>query len=223
MIRMTLFKPLALLIAFTALLLVPPSGYALINNNGTGGAYDEPGSGSSEIGFQSIEELVIAGAGSFFRSDRDIRHLMEIFELQDVNPVDFDQFRGFVQSALGNITEASTTYDTLIGRAEVTPYRKDMIEKLKVFDYNAFQLKNNLAPGIYQVISSYLTEGDVTAIFRETRTRFDRIRQLLEIFGNDASENRLPDVSVVRILNEECSMLNLFGSYVARIFDAISR
>jgi hypothetical protein len=115
--------------------------------------------------------------------------------------------------------KAITTYETLIMKAESTPYNKEVLEKLAGFDYYAFMMENRLNKEIFQQVEGYLKSGSITGVFKHTHENLINIKRLLESIKGPASVNRLPDVDTMWQLNEQCLETSYFGSCVARTFN----
>ena len=116
---------------------------------------------------------------------------------------------------------ACNTYDRLVRLARQIPYRKDVIRQLKAFDYNTFMTDQGLNAAVFARVGEYLERGDITGTFRHTRANLASLASLLTEVKNNLLSNRLPELAVVWQLNETAADAALFGSCIARVFNAL--
>ncbi|MCP5102117.1 MAG: hypothetical protein GY950_01995, partial [bacterium] len=201
------------------------SVYALINNNGAGGGYGDGGDGDGEKTASAdgtIESFIIEGAAYYMSANSDFLIFLKQVELMDSRGLDFEALNKALDSAVLNMKNAVETYDKLTGIAEGTPYDQSMQVLLKEFDYPGFAADNGLNPVIFNEAADYLKKGDITGILERTHTGFTRISEMLQTVKGDTALGRVPDISLLRQVNETFSRIAIFGSYVARVFDAVS-
>ncbi|NIM12759.1 MAG: hypothetical protein GTO45_11695 [Candidatus Aminicenantes bacterium] len=201
-------------------------GFTRIKSNGAGGGYGGGGGESTDGTGQNnmtIENYIVEGAGHFLRAKKDIQKLLEIVELQDIQGIGFDNMNRVVDNALVNINHAIETYDSLIETAEATPYNESVLNKLRYFDYFGYMMENVLNWIVFNKVEAYLRNGNITGVFKHSRSMFLEVRQLLNNIKEEVSMQRLPEISVFRKLNETCDEISLFGSYVARVFYTLHR
>jgi hypothetical protein len=214
-------KPLIIkLLAVIFVLTLFCYAFPYIKNNGAGGGYG--GDGESMDGKNMpIENYIVEGAGHFLRTKKDIQELLEIVELQDVQGVNFENMNRVVDNALLNINHAIETYDNLIETAESTPYNETVLSKLRYFNYFGYMIENGLNWIVFNKVEAYLRNGNITGVFKHSRSMFLEVRQLLNNIKEELSMQRLPEISVFWKLNETCDEISLFGSYVARVFASL--
>jgi len=203
--------------------------FSYVALNGAGGGYvnsDEGDNGSIQENFfnteKSIEMYIVEGSGYYLGAVACINNILQLYEVQDLSGIDFYRFNRMLDQALINMDKAITTFSTLIMKAENTPYNKEVLEKLAVFDYDAFMLENRLNNDIFQQVEGYLESGRITGVFKHTHENLLNIKGLLESIKSHASVNRLPNVNTMWQLNEQCLETSYFGSYVARVFHGIN-
>jgi hypothetical protein len=201
--------------------------YPYINCNGGGKGYDGDGGDGiarcSEGGNISIENLIAEGGGYYLRANSDVQTFLSMYEFQNMYGIDFDELNNSIDSAIANIKNAIDTYDALIDKAEKTPYDESIQAMLSSFNYNTFMEENGLNSIIFEEVKSYLKVGDITGIFKKVHSDFKNILEILDGIKLDISQDKLPDVSITRELNERFSEMSIFGSYVAKIFTEINR
>ncbi|HLP45314.1 MAG TPA: hypothetical protein VK469_05185, partial [Candidatus Kapabacteria bacterium] len=104
-----------------AILLMDTNAFSLINCNGAGRSYEETGNlaGSST---NSIESLIIQGAGNYLSARSNIATLLKMVELRDIQGLDTNVFMEELENALTGIKNALQAYEILIKEAELTSY-----------------------------------------------------------------------------------------------------
>jgi hypothetical protein len=194
--------------------------FGRIKFNGAGGGYDE-GAGILEIGDQSIESYIIAGAGYYLDANSHIQTLLKMMELQDTPGIDYNTMQLVVENALTNMEKAKATYEKLIQKAENTPYNQAVLERLKDFDYDAFMQENSLNTVLFEAVRQKLQPGDITGIFKSTYSDFNDMIDMLDEINLAVSQNKLPGLSIFWQLNETLARSSTIGSYVVRVFAEI--
>jgi hypothetical protein len=194
------------------------TGYTNNDNGNTGGIQEYVDIHNDK----TIEMYIVEGSGYYMGAVANINYILQLYEVHDLNGIDFYRFNRQLDQALINMDKAITSYETLIMKAESTPYNKEVLEKLAGFDYYAFMTENRLNKDIFQQVEGYLEPGCITGVFKHTLENFLNIKRLLESIKSPASVNRLPDVDIMWQLNEKCLETSYFGSFVARVFQEIN-
>ena len=203
-------------------------GFSFICHNGAGGVY---GSGSStgsstsggEINTISIEDSIVEGGGYYLKANSAIQTLLQMVEWQEIQGMDYNEFQHVLDIAISNMHSAIFAYQRLIFKAEVTPYNEDVLQKLSEFDYQSFMEENRLNHYIFGEVEEYLKYGNITGIFQRTYFNFFDIANRLYVIDAGISQNKLPDITIFRELNESAAELSIFGSYTARVFHATNK
>lgn len=189
--------------------------------NGSGNGYTSGDDDNGIVNTLSIETYVIQGAGYFLEGNSCIQSILNRVELQDFNGIDYNELDQLVHRAWFNIILARVYYEQLIQLAEMTPYKREFIFRLKAFDYNSFMTEMGLNSVVFNKVKEYLEKGDITGTFKHTYSNLIAIEDLLTTIMNGISVNLITDLSLFRKLNETCVETSLFGSYAARIFNNI--
>lgn len=213
------FKLISLIVIFIATLLVR-EGYSFIKFNGAGGGYEEGGS-IQEIGPQSIESYIIAGAAYYLGANSNIQSLLKMVELQTTVRIDYNTMQRKAECALLNMEKARETYEMLIQKAENTPYNPYVLDRLKSFDYDAFRQEYGLNSEWFEIVRQKLQPGDITGLFKSTYSDFKHIIVMLNEIYDSVSRDKLPALSLFWKLNETMTKSSTVGSYVARVFAEI--
>jgi len=217
---------LTILVGAMVLFVTPTNVLSRWVQNGAGGGYDE-GSGTSSLqsGYlgvgNSIESLVIKGAGYYLDAYSDILVFLNRMELSDMQGMNYAETRQILDRALGNMLYALRTYEYLIKKAEATPYNQTATSKLMDFDYNGFMQMRGLNSVIFGKVEDLLKRGDITGLLRQTYTEFTVIYWLLSSVRDELNSDKLPEMSKVWRLNERCSQVLLFGQYGSMVFYSV--
>jgi len=195
--------------------------YILLNGSGKG--YTSGDDDNGIINTLSIETYVIQGAGYFLEANSCIQSILNRVELQDLKGIDYNELDQLVHRAFFNIILARMTYEQLLRLAELTPYNREFISKLKGFDYQSYMDEMGLNAVVFNQVREYLEKGDITGTFKQTHSKLVAIEGLLAAMKNEIPVDGLPGLPLLWKLNETCAETALFGSYAARIFHAIHR
>jgi hypothetical protein len=217
---------LTILVGAMILFVTPASVFSRWMQNGAGGGYED-GDGTSSIlsGYLSlgdtIESYVIKGAGYYLDAYSDILVFLNRMELSNMHGIDYNESRQLLDRALDNMINALKTYECLIKKASMTPYKEAALSKLMDFDYNGFMQERGLNSVIFGKVEEHLKSGDITGMLRQTYSEFAVIAELLSSVRDELYLERLPEMIKVWKLNEQCSQTLLFGQYGSRVFYAV--
>ncbi len=197
------------------------SSSAFIHQNGAGGGYvgDIEGAGKNN----TIESMVVDGAGYFLAAYSDVLELLQRVELSDKDGMDYTAAQDILGKAITNLENARDTYSALTNVAGNTPYNPQVIEKLKQFDYHTFQVNNNLNPVICKEVEAYLLNGDINGNLLVSYQCMSGILPLLHDIENDLAANRTPSIEILWQVNKAFANELLRGQTVAQIFQEISK
>ncbi len=216
-------KLLKILTLLAAVVMLNSNVFSYVCSNGAGTGYTNNGNGNTggiqEFGGRTIEMYIAEGSSYYLGAAAGINNILQLYEGQDLSGIDFYRFKRLLDQAIINMDKAITTYETLIRKAEITPYNKEVLEKLAGFDYYTFMAENRLNKEIFQQVEGYLKAGYITGVFKHTYENLLSIRLLMVSIKSLASVNSLPAVDTIWQLNEKCLENSYFGSYVARVFN----
>ncbi|MCP5051245.1 MAG: hypothetical protein GY940_29035, partial [bacterium] len=190
-------------------------GFAYIMENGAGTGYendDPPDGGTAVASSASIEDYIEQGVGYYLKAKEDVDALLSMVELQDTQGVDLEEMKQVVDSALTNMDNAMSTYNSLINKAESTPYNDEVISTLNGFDFNGFMMANNLNGVVLGKVEDYLKNGDITGVFERKIPIFTGMVSSLNAMRAGLDNDIIPGVSGLWELNETFSGMSLFGS-----------
>ncbi len=210
--------------------LMPGSSlFGIMCGNDTNGAYGGGTTGegtgnsgtasASEIGNEEIRFLVIKGAGYYLTSQSKIQEFFRYIELSEIYGSNYEKFQATLNAAIGSLESAKAIYRDLITVAEVTPYNQEVIDKLKSFDYDAFIEAKRLNPVIFNEVKSYLSNGDVTGIYKKVYDNTVRILEKLVVIKQQVDGNIFPENTGLWEVNNLYFDNQLFGQYATQVFN----
>lgn len=200
------------------------NGFAYIKLNGVGGGYGDDGAGTASTQASadgSIEYYVMTGGAYFLDANSHIQSLLAMVERQDFHGVNYADLLAAADNALLFLHKAADSYSRLIDLADHSPYNSLVLEKLRVFDYDAFAKQFGLSSDSVSPVRRFLHNGDITGMLKKAHNEYMVMIDLLTRIKTALYQFRLPDLSLCWQLNEAQAASSLFGSIVARIFAAI--
>lgn len=187
--------------------------------NGSEGGF--VGSGDENDTGTTIGDYVVDGAGYFLESYTNILDFMKKVEWSQKQVVSNDELVKLLDTALDNMKQANQTYIGLKQLADTTPYNYAVIDALKSFDYDGFQVEKNLNDGIFTGVRNYLAKGDIRGIYGKIIADTEQIVVLLNRVKENVNAGVFPPLKETWKLNQSYSQSLLFGQYIAQIFDCI--
>lgn len=186
----------------------------------------DPGTGASASGIASINTvskptlgyLIAMGGGQFLQSAAYFHQFESYYELSEITGPDFKALQDNLSAAVTSLEKAAFTYRQLKEQAALTPYNQTVINRLILFDYQAFQEKKNLNSVIFSQVWHFLVVGDVRGIYNQFDNKADQILDLLYMVKEQVDAGVMADVSNVWRLNQQYAEFKLFGQYVAEVF-----
>ena len=122
---------------------------------------------------------------------------------------------------LKNIESAREAYDNLNRASDNTSYNPGFIEKLKNFDYDAFQKENGLNPVVFSSVKAYLVNGDIRKLFYDFSLTIGEITALLKQVKEQINAGNFTPIKEIWKLNGLFSKSLLFGQYVSQVLYSI--
>lgn len=165
----------------------------------------------------SLDNYVIDGAGYFLEAYSNTLMLMKKIEWSGKESLNTDEVKLLVENALENIESAREAYVNLTRAADNTPYNPVIIDKLKNFDYDAFQKDNGLNPGVFSSVKAYLANGDIRKLYYDFSSTVEEISGLLKQVNEQINVGNFAPVKEIWKLNGLFSESLLFGQYVSQV------
>lgn len=192
--------------------------------NGSGSGYEEGDqSGTSVIKAiaPGIEGLVITGAGYFLHSKADFLLCLNKIELSPLQGLNYTEVQELLKSAIHNMEKAGEEYGRLVEIAYVTPYRQEVIEKLKAFDYDGFLEEKGLNAVIFKDMQSYLSAGNLRGLHSRALLDTVQILALLYRLKPVMDSGQIPVLEDLWRLNQAYAEAHLLGQYTSEVFDRL--
>jgi hypothetical protein len=165
----------------------------------------------------SLDNYIIDGAGYFLEAYSNTLLLMKKIEWNSKESLKTDEVKLLVEKALKNMELAREAYANLTRTADNTPYNPGVIEKLKDFDYDAFQKDNGLNPRVFSAVKSYLVNGEIRKIYYDFSSTIEEIIGLVKQVKRQIDAGNFTPVKEIWKLNGLFSESLLFGQYVSQV------
>ncbi len=167
-----------------------------------------------------IEELVMLGGAHFLKGQSLLLLLSNRVELSDLEGIDRTQWLGYLEESLQNISAAVDAYARLVTVADATPYNGAALNLLEKFDYNRFQGKFNLEPGIFKEVKQLLLKGNIRGFYKEFYISLVELKTILLGLREKyrVSADRIPGLADLWLANETSARMLIFSQYVTRVF-----
>ena len=169
-----------------------------------------------------LDNYVIDGAGYFLEAYSNTMLLMKKIEWSSKEGLKTDELNLLADNALKNMQLAREAYGNLTRAADNTPYNQAMIDKLKGFDYDAFQKENGLNPEVFSPVKAYLGNGEIRKLYYDFLSTIDEITGLLKQVKVQIDAGNFTPVKEIWKLNGLFSESLLFGQYVSQVLYVVS-
>jgi hypothetical protein len=163
---------------------------------------------------------IVEGAGYFLDSHSSMQAFLNRVEMSDVKGVDYNELREILYNAIENMEKAREAYYNLKLKADNTPYKQVMIDKLLEFNYEGFKESNGLIPFIFERVKNYLSKGDVRGIYAEFVSNTEKILEKLYEIKISVDSDQFPDISNLWRINQVYSEYLLYGQYTSEVCKA---
>ena len=193
--------------------------------NGSGSGFNDEGQdGTSGIKqcTNTIEDLIITGAGYFLRSQSEFLLFLQKVELSSLEGVDYTELGPSLRQAV-ELMELANHNDILLNTVACsTPYRQEVIEKLRNFDYEGLQLQKGLNAVIFKDVEYYLKKGDIRGVYSQGLYRSWNILSRLYRIDAYIDAEQFPPMEELWRLNQDYNSALMFGQYTAEVFAGIN-
>ncbi|MFC2155490.1 hypothetical protein ACFLRB_03235 [Acidobacteriota bacterium] len=213
--KRSLFK---FIVVVFVIIMLKTNALALIWANETEGSVIPPGNKSN-----SMRSYVISGAGHFLQSYSSMLTFLNKIERSELDGLNYAEIQSDLDSAIEYMTEVKTAYAEITREADMSTYNQEVIAKLLIFDYTAYEKANSLNHGIFTDVAFYLKKGDVKGIYHKLLSDIEGILNILAIIKEKVDVNVFPGVSDLHRMNQYYSQSLLFGQYVAEVFIEIKK
>jgi hypothetical protein len=189
--------------------------------NGVGSGYDEVGQ-SSTSGIKEnstgIEGLIMAGAGYFLRSQADFLLFLNKIEMSALEGLNYPELQTVLNSAAANLEKAKEEYGRLVEVAYATPYRQEVWEHLKAFDYDGLLAEKGLNAVIFKDMEKYLKAGALRGLHERALADTVNILSMLYRLRPMIDSGQFPVLEDLWRLNQAYAQAHLLGQYTSEVF-----
>jgi hypothetical protein len=126
-----------------------------------------------------------------------------------------------LSGAVDNLEKAGEEYSLLVEIAYATPYRPEVIEKLKVFDYNGLLVEKGLNAVILKDLENYLKVGNLRGLHSRALLDTKNILSRLYRLKRAVDSGQFPVLEELWRLNQAYAQAHLLGQYPAEVFDRL--
>ncbi len=170
----------------------------------------------------SLDNYVIDGAGYFLEAYSNTLLLMKKIEWSNKEGLKVDELNLLVDRALKNMESAREAYGNLTRAADSIPYNQSIIEKMKRFDYDAFQKENSLNPEVFSEVKVYLANVQIRKLYYYFSSNIEEITGLLKQVKGQFDTGNFTPIKEIWKLNGLFSESLLFGQYVSQVLYSVS-
>lgn len=210
-------QPLALKLLFSVVIILHLYSnlfsYVFLNRGDE--AFENP---NPEGKSATIQSCIIDGAGYYMKAYSDILLFLQGIEWSTPVNVNYDELKNLVTRALDNMKNAEGSYANLEELANYNPYNPVFIEKLRAFDYSAFEQARAAEGTAFSNNRKYLAAGDVRGLFTHIKKGTGHIINMLMDIKAALDAGKFPELSGLWRLNQEAAEIMLTGQYAAEIF-----
>lgn len=147
--------------------------------------------------------------------------LLNKIELSELYGLNFAEAQELVQIASQEIKYAIDEFTLLRDLADRTPYNKNVLDLVAVYDYDAFEFKKNANTSILENVKIFLTEGKIREFYAEMHLNLLKIADHLNLLKNHLDGNIYPDFETIHNLNQILAETMVSGEYAAEIFHEV--
>jgi hypothetical protein len=148
-----------------------------------------------------------SGAGAFLKQA----------EVSELYGADFAAIKNILDRMIDDLENARDTYFIINYIAAITPYKKDVIERLVAFDYDGFEKSEGLSGPVFDRVERFLKCGNIRGVFAKILRDIDSLLYQSYILKKIIDSNTLPDVKSLWKLNQSFTDTILFGQYFSQV------
>ena len=169
----------------------------------------------------SMHMYIVEGAGYFLNSHSNFQAFLSRVEMSEINGADFNELREILYKTIEDMEKAREAYYNLKIKADNTPYKENVIDELRAFDYDSFREANGLIPLIFEKVKGYLSKGDVRGVYANGLSNTETILEKLYTVKESVDADQFPDIKDLWRLSQFYSENQGFGQYTSEVFRTI--
>jgi hypothetical protein len=168
-----------------------------------------------------LGEKIGKGAAHFLKFNAYISFFFSNVEQAGIDKPDYQLLRSDMNHAVRELKLARTIYTRLKSEAQMVPYHhydKDLIARLKGFDYDTFEKQHRLKKDVVDKVKAYLTDEKFVDMYEGILLDTERMLRLTLKIKSKVEAGEFPGESELWDLNLAISDSLLLGQYAAKIF-----
>jgi hypothetical protein len=169
----------------------------------------------------SMHNYIVEGAGYFLDSHSNFQLFLSRVEMSEINGVYYNKLREILYKAIEDMEKAREAYYNLKIKADTTPYKENMIEALRAFDYDGLRETNRLIPYIFEKVKGYLSKGDVRGLYADVLSKTETILEKLYNIKESVDIDQFPEINELWRINQFYSESLFTGQYTSEVFRSI--
>jgi hypothetical protein len=166
---------------------------------------------------------IINAASSFLHSYSNVLLLLQESELNTAIGFNFSRTKPAVETALNNLKYSRKEYARVLEIMKTACIDSSAVERLKDFDYGRFTSARRLNPCIMNIVSGFLSKGDLVGLFEKVVKDLDDTIINLSTIRNCLQQDIIPDLEDLRRLYQQYSDFMTFGYYCSLVFSEIKK
>ncbi len=164
-----------------------------------------------------LKMYIVDGAGYVLNTYSGMGTLLRQIEMSELYGPDYCKMRETLYGMIEDMERARHTYYIVNGIMQMTPYKKSVIDGLKIFDYDGLREKAGLMPVVFDHVKGYLERGDVRGVFTAIHKNTGVILDQLYILKETLEADKLPAITSAWKLNQTFTESVLFGQYFSQV------
>jgi hypothetical protein len=173
-----------------------------------------------EVETTALKTKIADSAGYFLLSHSNFQSFLNRVEMSELNKVDNNELRAFINRAVDNMKKAKATYIKVKKTAKKIPFNNILIERLQAFDFDRFQSQYGLLSPIYDRVKTKLSKGDIAGLDDGVIFNMGRILNQLNQVKAVVDKGQLPDIQVLWRIFQSYVEAQLYGQYISEIIKA---
>jgi hypothetical protein len=166
---------------------------------------------------------VINAAGYFLQSYSNMLAFLNKIERSELDGLNYTEIQSNLNNAIESMAEVRAAYIEITREADISDYNQEVLDKLFIFDYPAYEKTNALNHSIFADVATYLKKGDVKGIYHKLLSDVEGILNILATIKEKVDVNVFPGIADLHRMNQYYSQSLLFGQYVAEVFIEIKK
>ena len=170
----------------------------------------------------SLGQMVSEAGALFLKAGRDYQDFLHYVEQSEYSAVDGSNLINSLDNAIKNMEEANARYYDIWKISTTLEANPLALELLASFDYQTFREKNQLIPGIFKKVKSFLKKGNVEGVYEYLTIETGVLLQKLTLLKARLDGNNL-DLPLCWEINQLQLKNLLLGQYISQVFAEIKK